>query len=93
MDEKQINNIESFFSIKGLKEEKIITKAKLSVIFIGIDCKYGEKAEIICREFVDSLRTRINYAFLLDGETASNYIRTKDYFNEKNLNYYKRTLS
>jgi hypothetical protein len=68
MDEKQtreINDIESFFSVKGLKEENIITKAKLSIIFIGnelfickrfvnnLDCKYGEKAEIICREFVD----------------------------------------
>ncbi len=68
MDEKQtreINDIESFFSVKGLKEESILTKAKLSIIFIGnnvficksfannLDCKYDKKAEIICREFVD----------------------------------------
>ncbi len=97
MDKKQkqeISDIESFFGVKGLKEENIITKAQLSIIFIGnelfickrfvnnLDCKYGEKAEIICREFVNSLEMRINYDFLLDGETTSNYIRTRDFFNE-----------
>jgi hypothetical protein len=96
MDKKQkreINDIESFFGVKGLKD--IITKAQLSITFIGnelficksfvnnLDCKYGEKAEIICREFVNSLE--FNYDFLLDGETTSNYIRTRDFFNEKLL--------
>ena len=68
MDKKQtreINDIESFFGVKALKEENLITKAQLSITFIGnelficksfvnnLDCKYGEKAEIICREFAD----------------------------------------
>jgi len=100
MDKKQkreISDIESFFGVKGLKEENIITKAQLSLTFIGnelficksfvnnLDCKYGEKAEIICREFVNSLVMRINYDFLLDGDTTSNYTRTRDFFNEKLL--------
>ncbi len=101
MDKKQtreINDIESFFGVKELKEENIITKAQLSITFIGnelficksfvynsLDCKYGEKAEIICRECVNLLVMRINYDFLLDGVTTSDYIRTRDYFNEKLL--------
>ena len=100
MDKKQtreINDIESFFGVKGLKEENLITKAQLSITFIGnelficksfvnnLDCKYGEKAEIICRELVNSLVMRINYDFLLDEEATSVYIRTRDYFNEKLL--------
>jgi hypothetical protein len=68
MDKKQkreINDIESVFGVKGLKD--IITKAQLSLTLIGnelficksfvnnLDCKYGEKAEIIFREFVNLL--------------------------------------
>jgi len=64
---REIIDIESFFGVKGLKEENIITKAQLSITFIGndlficksfvnnLDCKYGEKAEIICREFADPI--------------------------------------
>ena len=71
-----------FFGLKGLKEENIVTKAQLSITFISnelffckrffnnLDCKYGEKE--IFREFVDTLRTRINYDFLLDGDISSN---------------------
>jgi hypothetical protein len=104
MDKKQkreISDIESFFGVKGLKEENIITKAQLSLTFIGnelficksfvnnLDCKYGEKAEIICREFVNSLvmsasnETTIFYlmeiqpAITLEQEIFS----TKNYYN------------
>jgi hypothetical protein len=91
----EINDIESFFGIKGLKEDNVETKAMISINFINnelfickrfinnSECKYGEKAEKICREFVDSLPTNITYEFLLDGYVTSSYLKSKDYFNDE----------
>jgi hypothetical protein len=92
----KINDIVSFFGIKGL--DNMETKAMISINFINnelfickrftnnAECKYGEKAEKICREFVDSRRMNSTYEFLLDGDVTSSYIRSKDYFNEKIFN-------
>ena len=74
-------NLLIFFGIKGLKEDNVETKAKISIInnelFIwkrfvnNSEFKYGEKTEKICREFVDMLRLKINYDLLSDGEVTS----------------------
>jgi hypothetical protein len=83
------------FDIKGLQEDNVEKKAKISIKFINnelfickrfvnnSECEYGEKAEKICREIFDSLRANITYDFLLDGEVTSSYLRPKDYFNDK----------
>jgi hypothetical protein len=55
----EICDIETFFGIKVLKEDNVETKAKISIN--NSEFKYGEKAEKICREFVDMLRTKISY--------------------------------
>jgi hypothetical protein len=68
----EINDIESFFGIKGLKKDNVETKAMISINFIELnelfickhfinnsECNYGDKVEKICREFVDSLYVRI----------------------------------
>ncbi len=53
--------------------------------FANIFLKYGEKAKVICRDYVDSLRTKINYYFLQDAGVSSNFTRSKDYYNVKLL--------
>ncbi len=87
----EINDIEFFFGIKGLKEDNVETKAMISIDFINneivllitLSVNMVRKRE----KFAESLliryvRTLLMNSYLMDGDVTSSYLRSKDYFND-----------
>ncbi len=85
--------LKGFMRLNTLSLKNILS-AKLSVIFLKIMkflftnvllIKYGDKAERLCRNFSDTLKSNISYDFLLNSHMSSNLSRSKENFNHKRL--------
>jgi hypothetical protein len=79
----EINDIESFFGIKGLKEDNVETKA-INVLLITLSVNMVRKRKKIAESLlIHYVRTLLMNSYLMDGDVTSSYLRSKDYFNDK----------